>query len=197
MRVLIFDTGTGATQNKPWGEDSLTVYRHLRAMLEAYAELCIVILLHLRKPNSRSGGRSLTDVLGDWGKWNDVTLLMEADGPARTKLTLRKRVRRERRIVATQRGGLLVDAQELVEVGQTKVPLEVVMAAIAASPGISAEALGLRLGVSKDTAARYATKAWAKGEVWHDAEGPRGAFRYFPKVDATEEQLLAELKEDR
>jgi hypothetical protein len=149
------DTATGATQVDPWGPEIQAVYASLRVMLTEYPELAIVLLLHLKKPQGR-GERRLSDVLGEWARWCDVVILMESDGTTRTRLTVRKRVRRERRIVATKAGGLLVDPVDLDEAKGTKVPLGDVLAAIEAAPGITYAELGAALGVSADTASRYA-----------------------------------------
>jgi hypothetical protein len=80
----------------------------------------------------------------------------ENDGGSlvRAKLTVRKRVRNERRIVTTKAGGLLTDPRD-VAAGGPKVPAEQVVAAVAAQPGVTLAALGAALNVSKDTAANY------------------------------------------
>ena len=191
-RALIVDTATAGSNVDPWGPDLLAVFRNLRGMVESYPELAILLVVHLKKPQGR-GERRLSDVLGEWGRWSDVVLLMENDGASldRVKLTLRKRVKRERRIVATKRDGLLVDPQEL-ESGGPKVPTADVVAAIAASPGIDAKALGQVLGVSKVTASRYAAQAEQDGQVRHDGGGARGAFRYFAGEES-EAELLAQV----
>jgi hypothetical protein len=131
-------------------------------------------------------------VLGEWGRWNDVTILMENDGASleRVKITVRKRVRHERRIVVTKRSGLLVDPHEL-ETGGPKVPMARVLEAIASAPGIDAKALGLALDVSRKTAMRYAAEAEAEGKVRH-LNGPQGAFVYFTG-DESEPELLAQV----
>ncbi len=117
--LLIVDTATGATQVDPWGQAIQAVYRDLRAMLEAYPELAIVLVLHLKKPQGR-GDRRISDVLGEWGRWCDVIVLQEADGTTRTKLATYKRVRHQRRIVATRAAGLLVDPIDLDTAAGTK-----------------------------------------------------------------------------
>jgi len=152
--LLILDTATAAAQVDPWGTDIQGVYRGLRGMVEAYPALCIALIVHLKKPQGR-GERRISDVLGEWGRWCDVLLLLEADGLERVKLTSRKRVRRERRIVATKAGGLLIDAQELAGAGP-KVAAAEVVAAIAAEPGMSIQRLAATLGVSRSTARKYA-----------------------------------------
>lgn len=152
--LLIVDTATGATQVDPWGRAIQEVYAALRVMLGEYPELAIVLLIHLKKPQGR-GDRRISDVLGEWGRWCDVVMLLEADGTSRTKVSVRKRVRRERRIVVTKRAGLLVDPEDLDEARGAKVPPDAVLAAIEAAPGLTYAELGAALGVSKDTAARY------------------------------------------
>jgi hypothetical protein len=162
--LLIVDTGTGATQVDPWGQAIQGVYRDLRAMLEAYPSLAVVLALHLKKPQGR-GDRRLSDVLGEWGRWCDVVTLQEADGATRTKLATYKRVRRQRRIVATRADGLLVDPQDLDAGKGTKVPEADLIAAVAARPGLTLAELGEALEVSKDTAARYVRAAEEAGRL--------------------------------
>jgi hypothetical protein len=164
--LLIFDTATGATQVDPWGSQIQSVYAGLRAMLDAYPALAIVLVVHLKKPNGH-GERRLSDVLGEWGRWNDVTVLQENDGQslARSRLSVRKRVRHERRIVATKAGGLLIDPVDLDEAKGTKVPTDAVLAAIASAPGIDYARLGKVLDVHKDTAGRYVAALVAAGQV--------------------------------
>ncbi|HEY5436357.1 MAG TPA: AAA family ATPase [Candidatus Limnocylindrales bacterium] len=154
--LLIVDTATGATQVDPWGREIQAVYAALRVMLAEYPELAIVLLIHLKKPAGR-GERRISDVLGEWGRWCDVVVILENDGNGliRARLTVRKRVRHERRILVTKTGGLLVDPQDLDETKGTKVPAEKVLAAIAGAPGITYVELGTALGVSKDTASNY------------------------------------------
>jgi hypothetical protein len=185
--LAVFDTATGAAQIDPWGVDIQAVYRSLRVMLEEYPELAIVLIVHLKKPQGR-GERRISDVLGEWGRWCDVLLLMERDGETRVKLTTRKRVRSERRIVATKRDGLLVDPQELEGSGP-KVPIGTVVAAIASAPGIDATTLAATLGVTKRTAQRYAAEAENDGQARHDNGGPKGGFRYFAGEESEAELL--------
>ena len=124
-------------------------------MLTLHPGLAIVLLIHLKKTQGRRGGRELSDVLGEWGRWSDVVLLMEAKGRERVLLNLRKRVRHEQRIVVTKTAGLLVDPCDPTEVKATKVPPDRVMDVIRDTPGITYAELGERLGVSSDTASRY------------------------------------------
>jgi AAA domain-containing protein len=176
--LLIVDTATGATQVDPWGREIQAVYRDLRLMLDAYPELSIILVVHVRKPTGR-GERRLSDVLGEWGRWCDVVVMQENDGPGldRTKITVRKRVRHERRIVATKAGGLLIDPKDAVTSGP-KVPAEQVIAAVSNRPGMSYAELGLVLGVSKDSASNYVK---ALDDRFHVVKsGPRGAIRVYP-----------------
>jgi len=195
-RLMVIDTGTAATGVDPWGSDIQQVYRNLRQMLEALPNLAIVVVVHLKKPGQGRGGeRGLSAVMGEWGRWNDITVMMENDGASldRVKLTVRKRVRRERRLVLTKRDGLLVDPQE-IEAGGTKVKPEETLAAIAANPGIGQKRLGELLGVSKATAGRYAESLIASRVVRSDTLGQKNAIRYFAD-DEDEDELLLELKE--
>lgn len=180
--LAVFDTATGAAQVDPWGGDIQGVYRGLRVMLEHYPELAIVLIVHLKKPSGR-GERQISDVLGEWGRWCDVLLLLERDGATRVKLSTRKRVRHERRIVATKRDGLLIDPQDLSEGPAPKVPLSEVVAAIEANPGIGAGDLAQLLGVGRSTAQEYAQAAARAGLIDRRQEGPRGAFRLYPPSD--------------
>jgi hypothetical protein len=152
--LAIFDTATAAARVDPWGDKLQAVYRDLRLMTDAYPELAIVLIVHLKKPSSR-GERRLTDVLGEWGRWNDVTLLLEASGEDRVKLTTRKRVRHQRRVLALKRGGLLVEPADISDGAAPKVPIADVEAAIRAEPGISIKRLAARLGVAHVTARKY------------------------------------------
>ncbi len=161
--VAIFDTATGATGTDPWGPEFHRVYHDLRAMLDGCPMLAILLVVHLKKPSGR-GPRRITDVIGEWGRWCDVILLLEADGLDRVKLTSLKRVRQPRRIVARKSGGLLVDPQDRVE-GGPKVPLNDVVAAIHTTPGLSQKALAKRLAVSAATARTYVTAAERAGLI--------------------------------
>lgn len=156
--LLVIDTATGATQVDPWGREIQAVYASLRLMLADYPELAVVLIVHVKKPSGKKGeGRELSDVLGEWGRWCDVVVLQENDGQGfeRTKLTTRKRVRRQRRVVATKRSGLLVDAIDLDDGSRSKVPETLVLEAIAKHPGSTFTELGRDLGIHKDTAKRY------------------------------------------
>jgi hypothetical protein len=179
--LLIVDTGTGATQVDPWGTAIQAVYRDLRAMLEAYPALSIVLALHLKKPQGR-GDRRLSDVLGEWGRWCDVVTLQEADGTTRTKLATYKRVRHQRRIVATRADGLLVDPVDTSEAKGSKVKPDAVLAAIEAAPGLTFVELGAALGVSHKTAKRYVAQLGEAVDTVAGVarSGPGAAARIFP-----------------
>ena len=114
-----------------------------------------MLIVHVKKPTGR-GERRLSDVIGEWGRWNDVTVMQENDGASlqRAKITVRKRVRHERRIVATKSGGLLVDPVDTTErVAGPKVPTDKVLAAIV--EGMTFADLATAVGVSKPTAVKY------------------------------------------
>ncbi|MBI4499332.1 MAG: primase C-terminal domain-containing protein [Chloroflexi bacterium] len=179
--LCIVDTATAATNVDPWGPEIQGVYRGLRQMQEMYPALAILLCVHLKKPQGR-GERRISDVLGEWGRWCDVLILQENDGNNlhRTKLTVRKRVRQERRIMVTKKDGLLADPQDLEGTGP-KVPLEKVIAAITADPGLSLAQLAATLKVAKTTASGYVEKA-AKDGLVETHPGPRGAVRVFPTV---------------
>jgi hypothetical protein len=175
--LLVIDTATGASQVDPWGRAIQAIYADLRVMLTEHPALSIVLVVHVRKPTGRAD-HGISSVIGEWGRWADIVLLQENDGDSleRSRLTLRKRVRRERRIVATKRGGLLVDPTDAAT-SSAKVPTADVLAAIEKRPGLSYAELGEELGVSKDTASRYVK---ALGDQVDTAPtGPRGQVRIF------------------
>jgi hypothetical protein len=177
--LLIVDTATAATQVDPWGKDIQSVFTGLRAMLDSYPALAIVLVVHLKKPQGR-GARRLSDVLGEWGRWADIVILQENDGTSleRTRLTVRKRVRRERRIIATKRGGLLVDPVEPPAGPMRKVTNDQLITSIEAAPGSTYAELAERLGVSKDTVSRNVRQLGGLVDLRDD--GPRRAIRVFP-----------------
>lgn len=173
VRLAVFDTATGATQVDPWGRDIQQVFRGIRGMLAEHPELAIVLVLHLKKPQGR-GERRISDVLGEWARWCDVLILMERDGDERTKVSTMKRLRRQRRIVATRSGGLLLEPEDLTDRRPTKkVSVDRQLQDIEAYPGKSYAELAELWGVSKPTAASYVK---ALGDtVATTPEGPRGA----------------------
>jgi hypothetical protein len=188
--IAIFDTATGATLVDPWGKEMQQVFANPRLMLAEYPALAIILLLHLKKPSGR-GDRRISDVLGESGRWSDVVVLMENDGKSltRTKVSVRKRVRNERRIVATKSGGLLVDAPSADAGKGPKVELPKVLEAIAAEPGMTYAELGKKLTVSKDTAANYVKDL---GDAVHGVPfGGRGTLRLY-LADATDSSTTAE-----
>lgn len=177
--LAVFDTATAAAQVDPWGGDIQAIYRGLRVMLEQSPELCVVLVVHLKKPQGRGGERRISDVIGEWGRWCDVLLLLERDGDTRVKLSSRKRVRHERRIVAVKRDGLLVDPQDLTDGSAPKVPQAEVVAAILAEPGISQKQLAARLGVTEPTARTYARTAEQAGLVRRESRSDGPGFALF------------------
>lgn len=184
--LLVVDTATSATQVDPWGGAIQAVYAGLRTMTEQAPTAAIVLVVHCRKPQGR-GERRLSDVLGEWGRWCDVVVMQENEGGLeRTRLTVRKRVRHERRIVATKRGGLLVEVADADGTKTTKVPAVRVLDAITAAPGIDYLSLGQALDVSKDTASRYVAQLVAAGlaetrtEVRATVKGPRQLTVVYP-----------------
>lgn len=158
--LMVVDTATGATQVDPWGREIQTVYASLRMMLAEHPELAVILIVHVRKPTGRGEARQLSDVLGEWGRWCDVVVLQENDGTSleRTRLTTRKRVDRQRRVVATKVDGLLRDVVDLDGIVNAKVPEADVLRAIETRPGLTFAELGEQLGVAKDTAKRYAAR---------------------------------------
>jgi hypothetical protein len=149
-------------------------------MLAAYPALAVVLVVHCKKPSGR-GDRRLSDVLGEWGRWCDVVVLQENDGASltRTKISVRKRVSHERRIVATKAGGLLVDPHDLVSEGP-KVGLDTVVNVIAGALGMTIKDLAKALKVAPSTAATYAQEAERSGRIERRRSGPKGQFRLYP-----------------
>ena len=98
----------------PWGKAIQQVYRDLRVMLAEYPELAVVLLLHLKKPQGR-GSRRISDVLGEWGRWCDVLVLMEAEGPSGPRSRPTSASGSTSRIVATRAGGMLVDPLDITD----------------------------------------------------------------------------------
>lgn len=186
--LLVIDTATSATRVDPWGEDIRALFRNLRMMLDAYPELAIVLTVHLKKPQGH-GQRRISDVMGEWGRWCDVLVLQENDGTSltRARLTSRKRVRHERRIIATKAGGLLVDPIDADTVGGPKASLEEVAAAVAAKPGLTVADLATATGVSNSTAAEYARMAENAGLIERRKEGPRGRLVLYPSKEPPSE----------
>jgi hypothetical protein len=155
IRLAVFDTGTGATQVDPWGKAIQQVYRDLRVMLADCPELAVVLLLHLKKPQGR-GTRRISDVLGEWGRWCDVLILMEADGDTKTKVSTHKRIRHHKRIVATRAGGLLIEPQDITDAKPAqKVSPEAVLAKAVEMTGRPRADLAKALGVSEKTLKTY------------------------------------------
>lgn len=184
VKVFIVDTATGATDVNPWGHEMQSVYRQLRLMLDAYPELAIILIVHCKKPQGDAHGeRRITDVIGEWGRWCDVIVLQERENLTSVKLTSFKRVRHMRKIIATQKDGLLIDPITLD--GTTKVAPTRVLMTITENPGITFTELADLLGVSKRTVTKYIDAAEKKGEVYV-LVGDRGTKRAY-RPDPTEE----------
>lgn len=126
---------------------------------------------------------------------------MEADGLEKVRIEVRKRVTRERRIVATKRDGLLVDAHDVVA-GGPKVPQTAFLAAVAQHPGLTALELAPHLGVKDRTVRRYAEAAGSAVRAVETAlQGSAKRVQYFPidadSADSGEhEHLSAPAEED-
>lgn len=182
--LLVVDTATGATQVDPWGREIQAVYANLRMMLSEYAQLAVVLIVHVRKPQGAGGERRLSDVLGEWGRWCDVVVLQENDGKSleRAKITTRKRVRHQRRILVTKIGGLLKDPVDLSASPGSRVPIDDTIAAIREHPGATFQELAAILEVSKATAGRYV--AALGDQVKTAPTGPRRALRVWLDLDA-------------
>jgi hypothetical protein len=178
--VVIFDTATVATQVKPWGEAMQDVFTTLRAMLDSYRELAIVLVLHLRKPQGPET-RGISDVLGEWGRWSDVVVLMQNDRDSldRVRLATRKRVKRQRRILVEKVGGLLVNPVDLDVPPAPKTSLDKVVEAVASAQHMTFAELATTLGVGRSTALRYVAEGEAAGllVVTGVAGGGRGKQR--------------------
>jgi hypothetical protein len=190
--LLVIDTATNATQVDPWGREIQAVFRDLRVMLATYPALAVVLVVHCRKPSGR-GDRRLSDVLGEWGRWCDVVVLQENDGASltRTKITVRKRVSHERRIVATKAGGLLVDPHDLVAEGP-KVGLKTVVDVIAGAPGMTIKDLAAAIKVAPSTAATYAQEAERSKQIERRRSGPKGQLRLYRVVADQDGGALSE-----
>jgi hypothetical protein len=176
--ALIFDTVTSATDIDPWGSPMHEVIRDLRLMLEEDPELAIVLVVHLRKPNGHAGQRQISDVLGEWGRWCDVVLLLERDGE-RTKLSTYKRVEHERRVLATREGGLLVDPMDIANGHGPKVSQAQLVAAVSASPGCTQAQLADELGVAKRTVGNYLASA-EQDRLVYVIKGPNRQWFVYP-----------------
>ena len=117
-------------------------------------------------------------------------MTLEAEGATRTRIATHKRVRKPRRIVATKRDGLLVEAKDADAEGGPKVPLEDVARAVGESPGIDKAGLAARLGVSARTVLDYVATAEKAGLLRREKTGPRGAFTFYPS-EAPRERATA------
>jgi hypothetical protein len=164
--LLVVDTVTSAAPVDPWGEPLLRLMADLRALLAAVPELALVLVVHLRKPTPGRGDRGeLADVLGWFGRFADVVLLLSREDDERTRLVSRKRVRQERRLLVTRADGLLVDPVDLAGARGPRVGLEAVVAKVTASPGLTYAELGAELGVAERTARRYVAAGETAGRL--------------------------------
>lgn len=179
IHLLIVDTATGATDVNPWGHEMQAVYRQLRLMLDAYPELAIVLIVHCKKPQpGAKPERRITDVLGEWGRWCDVIVMQERETLSSVKLTTYKRVRHMRKILATQKDGLLIDPISLDNAAGSKVPMSRVITVIEENSGLTLHELADLLGVSKRTASKYADDCEIKGAIYQ-LVGEKGTKRLY------------------
>lgn len=180
IKILVIDTVTSASDKEVFGTPVSELYRTLRSMIDALPNLAIVLVVHFKKPQGRSGNsRGLSDVLGQLGRRNDITILQQNDGPLgeRAKISNHKRVGQHRMVIATKRGGLLVDPMSATTAGQTKVSQEGFLAVLAENPGISQRALATKIGVTPSTVAKYAKEA---GDAVRTEFGPNRSTLYYP-----------------
>jgi len=178
--VLFIDTATTATGGmEAWGEAMVRLFGDLRVMLRELPELALVLACHLRKANGRAA-RDITSIIGDWAKWCDVVLQLDDEGGDRTRLTTRKRVRRQRVIIARRQDGLLLEPVDVTTGKQPKVAGERVVQTIGDNPGRTVDELATLWGVAKRTADKYLDKAEQRGMVVSVAGTDRYAKkRYF------------------
>jgi len=168
--ALIVDPTTSATDADPWGKELRTMMRNLRLLQKELPQLLIILVVHLKKPSGRgqaNATRGLDAVMGEYGRLNDVTILMQADGSSLENIvvSVRKRVRDQRRIRLTKRGGLLVDPQPIDNAPQPKVSLEHVRDVVRENPGITMRELGKTLNVAATTASKYTEQLEGQGHV--------------------------------
>lgn len=172
--VQIFDTATGATRSNPWGQDIQATFRNLRAMLAANPALAIILIVHCKKPTGRGGARDITDVIGEWGRWCDVVLMLEQASVGHVKLSTFKRVRHPRRIVAAQRDGLLVEARDISTGSAPKVAPETFVRTVCAHPGLTQVAVAELLHVGKTTIRRYVATGVESAEIREQQAAQKG-----------------------
>jgi hypothetical protein len=176
LRLLIIDTATMATDVEPWGPDFRKLMRrHLRGVLAAIPGLSIILTVHLKKPQGRGDRRrQLSDVMGEWGRFTDVVVLMQGDGEQHLRLETRKRVKHQRHLRLRKLDGLLVEPVDLSDVKQQpKVSDEGVIAVLEQNPnGIAIKQLAETIGVTPKTAKGYLEKLGGRVAF---RDGPHGA----------------------
>lgn len=175
--ALFIDPATSATDADPWGKDLRAVFRGLRHIQSELPALCIVLVVHCKKPTGRGAAnstRGLDAVMGEYGRINDVTIMMQADGASldTVVMTVRKRVKNQRRLRFTKKDGLLVDPQSIDDAPAPKVDLPTVRDMIIENPGMNYGELGKALGVATNTAKGYVDTLLSKGQVTIE-DGPR------------------------
>jgi hypothetical protein len=131
----------------------------------------------MKKPSGR-GARRISDLLGEWGRWCDVVVMMESEGADRTKVSTHKRIRHQRRIVVTRSGGLLIDPVDITDAKPVhKVSSDKVVATVKANEGLPYAELAKELGVTKPTVIGYVKAMTDRLSTLPD--GPRGQVRVF------------------
>lgn len=175
--ALIIDPTTSATDADAWGKELRSMFRQLRLIQKAQPQLLIILVVHMKKPQGKGNAnqmRQIDAVMGEYGRLNDVTIMMQNDGNSLDTviLSVRKRVKNQRRIRLTKRGGLLVDPQPIDNAPQPKVGLDHVHDIIREHPGITLMDLATKLEVAKRTASGYVDQLVARGDITTD-KGPR------------------------
>jgi hypothetical protein len=179
--ALIVDTATMATDIDPWGPDFRTVMRALQAASRECPKLAIILVVHLKKPQGGRGDakRHLSDVMGEWGRYNDITILLQGDGADHIRVSTHKRVRTPRHLRLRKVNGLLVEPQDLNGKQEPKVSGEGTLAAITDNPGLNLHQLAAAIGVTRPTAKNYVDRLIANGQA-RTEDGPNHATLVFP-----------------
>lgn len=184
--VLMLDTASNATDSEAWGAPMRQVMRNLRRVQASCPQLAILLVVHMKKPSGARGApsiRGLDAVMGEWGRFNDVTVLMMNDGGdlTRVRLATRKRVRHQRHLILTKRGGLLVEPMDLETAAkpQKKVSDEGQLAIIEDRPGITILQFASSLGVTKNTAKNY-SESLEKANLIRREKQTNGTYHLYP-----------------